>query len=148
VRAPLELVVSGFLKSAASCQFCARCVQGEVLEKKNSSPACSRPPRESRAQETHGIGHGQEQSARSCCCDVVDQVAEEKILRIFLRARSPPRREAGDVGISGVGSPRPPLEPVVARFLKSFLPNLCTEWAACVQGALQEEKKIPLLTSS
>jgi hypothetical protein len=38
--------------------------------------------------------------------------------RIFLRACSPPPREAGDVGVSGVGSPKPPLQLIVAGFLK------------------------------
>jgi hypothetical protein len=49
-----------------------------------------------------------------------------------------PRREAGDVGISGVGSPRAPLEFVIAGLLKSIATDSVR--AACKESC--SKKKI------
>jgi hypothetical protein len=49
----------------------------------------------------------------------------KKKKRIFLCARFPPRGEAGDIGIWGGRSPRPPLELVVARFFIAAATDSC-----------------------
>jgi hypothetical protein len=59
--------------------------------------------------------------------------------RIFLYARFPPRREAGDVRILGGRSPRPPLELVIADFLITAATN--SVHAAGIGAAGKEKKK-------
>jgi hypothetical protein len=82
LRAPPQLVIAGFLKTAV-VDFMAWCVQGDLWGKKNLSPIYSQLLDCSRAQEPHGIGQRHEQWGHCCYSDLIISSYEKRFWESF-----------------------------------------------------------------